>query len=224
MAATYQGMNPELSERVRGAIAESNGQLWLSEGVRTNDEQWAFWRKAVRDHPQNPRAWAAVPGTSNHEKGHAADIGCSYSFNAQRAQLARKWGLMRPLPNEPWHCELDSRRGPMPYRVGTQPPPEVAQQEDEEAMAALTIEYPNGKKTRVDPNGSVFNAGTPFFGSIHDLKPASRQTFKEARVAVACDANDPNAGYDIHVSTTDGKSSVYRFDAAALKRIQNKEI
>lgn len=116
MSATWDGVNPELKARAQGVCLESGGVVYLSEGFRTRAEQQIFWEKAKREHPENPRAWAAYPGTSKHERGEATDLKVDDPVRdrALRARLAQKWGLSAPLPNEPWHFELNPKRGPMP--------------------------------------------------------------------------------------------------------------
>jgi len=47
----------------------------------------------------------AVPGTSEHEKGRAVDLGGDLDVVAQ---LAPKYGLVATVPGEPWHYEHQS--------------------------------------------------------------------------------------------------------------------
>lgn len=76
----------------------------------------------------------------------------------------------------------------------SQPVAPAPSQEDDD-MSALTITYPDGTKTIVDPSGGVFNAGTPFFGSMHSLKPEEKQGVQSIKAATAIDPNNAGAGY-----------------------------
>jgi hypothetical protein len=60
---------------------------------------------------------------------------------------------------------------------------------------ALVVQYPSGSKTVVTPDGAVFNAGTPFFGSMYDLKPEEKNGVTSIRAVTPENPNDPGAGY-----------------------------
>lgn len=57
------------------------------------------------------RNWIALPGSSNHQRGLAADLGYSSPEARSWAHAnAGEYGLAFPLGNEPWHAELASAR------------------------------------------------------------------------------------------------------------------
>jgi len=57
------------------------------------------------------RNWIALPGSSNHQRGTAADLGYSSPEARSWAHAnAGEYGLAFPLGNEPWHAELVSAR------------------------------------------------------------------------------------------------------------------
>ena len=92
------------------------------------------------------------------------------------------------------------------------PPPvtPAPAQEVDDMSDALTITYPNGSKTVVGPDGSVFNAGTQFFGSMYDLPPAAKQGVQSIKAATAVNPNDSSAGYTLFAQN----GNPYKFDAA----------
>lgn len=111
--ATLEGANPQLRAAVERMIADSNGKLSLTSGVRTNAEQTALYNAS--DHSGT---MVAAPGTSNHEKGLAADIGGDMDY---LAQVAPRYGLHMPMSYEPWHVELADGTQSDPASRGTAP-------------------------------------------------------------------------------------------------------
>lgn len=58
----------------------------------------------------NGKTGAARPRTSRHESGFAIDFNTSHLTKTQKEKLKKilnKYGLMSPLPGEPWHFEAD---------------------------------------------------------------------------------------------------------------------
>jgi len=79
-------------------LAKASGEpLHVNSGFRTYNEQV----ESYKDY-QEGGTLAAVPGTSNHEFGLAADIDLTANQNA----LLSKFGLGLPVEGEPWHVEL----------------------------------------------------------------------------------------------------------------------
>jgi hypothetical protein len=56
---------------------------------------------------------AARPGTSNHERGLAADVHTEAIELVALSDAAYENGLRQPVPGEPWHFELDPNRQPL---------------------------------------------------------------------------------------------------------------
>lgn len=66
-------------------------------------------------------AWVAPPGSSNHQKGNAADLGFGSDAALKWAHdNAGQYGLAFPLSNENWHVEAAGSRGGAPV-VGAAP-------------------------------------------------------------------------------------------------------
>jgi hypothetical protein len=91
------GMNQRLADLSQDFIQDHPG-TFLSSGSRTPQQQAALY--AERASNPNP---VAVPGTSLHERGLAADIGGMTPDD--RAALPQ-YGLSQPVPNDPVHVQL----------------------------------------------------------------------------------------------------------------------
>lgn len=81
-----------------------NGRVELESGFRSYEEQVELYRRYLAG-----GNLAAKPGTSNHERGEAADLdrvdmGLTW-FEVHTEAAAR--GLCFPVTGEPWHCEAD---------------------------------------------------------------------------------------------------------------------
>ncbi|MCW2961104.1 MAG: penicillin-resistant DD-carboxypeptidase, partial [Thermoleophilia bacterium] len=77
-------------------------------GHRTRAEQADLYRRFT----SGTGNLAAVPGTSRHEHGDAADVyvgGVALADVPGAALLAQLGGLGFPVPGEPWHVEAVSR-------------------------------------------------------------------------------------------------------------------
>lgn len=90
------------------ACARELEEIWeIKSGVRTKAEQQVLYDAHQADPAHH--ALAAVPGTSNHEKGKAADV---YVHNqpaaadARRQRVMVQHGLCWPVPGEAWHIEV----------------------------------------------------------------------------------------------------------------------
>lgn len=116
----------ELAERCHGMIQDSNGRLWVRRGKCTPEEQLELWRKwktaldiyGRRDVFKYAES-AAFPGTSLHELplARAVDIDCEPGFEEMRDLLAKEWGLMAPLVNDPHHFEFDPNQHAISSRL-----------------------------------------------------------------------------------------------------------
>lgn len=114
----------QLSEPLRSRLAlllEATGEaVWIGSGRRTTQQQADVRRKncgpTFYDIWQKPPAacspTTAIPGTSPHERGEAADLEGDLGLVAR---LLKQFGLATPVRGEPWHVEADDRAaGPGP--------------------------------------------------------------------------------------------------------------
>jgi len=130
------GADPDLQEplasRLLGLLEHFDGRLMILSGRRSRAEQQALY-----DAYLNGGNLAAVPGTSLHELGLAADL--------QRTDPDLTWGevhytaaafgLRFPIPSENWHTQVDENWIP-PL------PPEIPDMTKEEFAAAIGAEIP----------------------------------------------------------------------------------
>lgn len=88
--------------RMRDAAARAGVQLRIVSGFRTMEHQQALYRAYRRGRGN----LAALPGTSNHQSGHALDLNTS-SPGVLRwlDRHARSFGFRRTVPTEAWHWE-----------------------------------------------------------------------------------------------------------------------
>lgn len=102
-AAAVRGLDTVFAENLRKLMAAVPG-LSMTSGFRTYDQQ-------ARLYAEKP-GWAARPGTSNHERGIAADLAYNGSgqLPAWVREKAAEFGIGFPLASrarnpEPWHAE-----------------------------------------------------------------------------------------------------------------------
>ncbi len=102
------GLHPALSEAVDRLLAAGGGRYWIVSGFRSPAAQEALWTDALirYGNPEVADDWVARPGTSNHERGLAVDLGGDVEY---AAEMVERLGLplKRPMPWEPWHLELE---------------------------------------------------------------------------------------------------------------------
>lgn len=109
--ARADGLDPEFGVRLERFIAAAPGRIEVVSGRRSSDEQMALRRQNCPD-PVNSDStecspWTAKPGTSDHERGLAADL--SYENEATEAWAhanAGRFDLQYDVPTEAWHISL----------------------------------------------------------------------------------------------------------------------
>lgn len=102
------GMSPELKTGLAAMLKDAPEGIEISSGHRSTERQKEIFAAAVKKYGsvEAARKWAAPPGNSFHETGHAADL--HFATPAARDWVhanAKKYGLNFPLSNEPWHIE-----------------------------------------------------------------------------------------------------------------------
>jgi len=105
-ADMYSGMSPILAKQVQSLVNASHGKVRLMSGYRTPEQQaQALSTAGTRYGAQNANQWFVDPQDSNHVKGAAADLGGDLQV---MSQLAPQFGLVAPMPWEPYHFEMAS--------------------------------------------------------------------------------------------------------------------
>lgn len=92
------GMQSSLGQMAKEYFSATGKKLQFNSGYRSQAEQERLYRSM-------PPGMAARPGSSMHNYGLAADIQSSQANELQRMGLLQKYGLTRPLSNEPWHIQ-----------------------------------------------------------------------------------------------------------------------
>lgn len=88
--------------RMRDAAARAGVHLRIVSGFRTMEHQQALYRAYRRGRGN----LAALPGTSNHQSGHALDLNTSTPGVLRWLDRhAREYGFRRTVPTESWHWE-----------------------------------------------------------------------------------------------------------------------
>lgn len=105
-------------DRIRSlSSAHGNKPINITSGYRSREEQRRLWNDHKRKHPHMSNKergrWVANPdGTgSYHMLGVAADISTDWVKKLPASTLS-KFGMWRPLSNEPWHFEAIETRIP----------------------------------------------------------------------------------------------------------------
>jgi zinc D-Ala-D-Ala carboxypeptidase len=124
-------LDPSLLDALRRASHDAQHagvHIYVDSGWRSRTYQEQLFRQAVSEYGSEAEAarWVAIPGTSTHESGNAADIGQA-DATAWLSEHGARYGLCQIYRNEPWHYEL--RPGainfgcPRMYTDPTQDPP-----------------------------------------------------------------------------------------------------
>ncbi len=109
--ARADGLNPVFGERLERFIAAAPGGITVVSGRRSGDEQMALRRQNCPD-PVNSDStecspWTAKPGTSDHERGLAADLAYEDAVTEAWAHAnADRFDLQFDVPTEAWHISL----------------------------------------------------------------------------------------------------------------------
>lgn len=98
------GLDPQLAGALEQVARQIGKPLEVVSGLRTHAEQKELYQRFLN----GTGNLAAVPGTSRHESGRAADVyvdGVALQNVPGANQAARAVGLGFPVSGEPWHVE-----------------------------------------------------------------------------------------------------------------------
>ncbi len=99
------GVHPELIRRLDALAVATGREIEVISGWRKRHEQEALYQSFL----SGVGNLAAVPGTSNHETGRAADVyldGVALASVDGVMEHATALGLHFPVPGEAWHVEM----------------------------------------------------------------------------------------------------------------------
>jgi hypothetical protein len=105
LTGDLSGTTPALRERLDRLAADLGVQLEIVSGWRTRHEQSELYEMFLN----GTGNLAAVPGTSRHEIGYAADVyidGVALADYRDVRERAKRFGLHFPVAGEGWHVEL----------------------------------------------------------------------------------------------------------------------
>ena len=106
------GLSPGLAQALQQAAAEYNQitgkTVEVTSAVRDSAKQAELYQAYVSGKSKFP---AAPPGGSKHELGHAVDISQAVADDMDRMGLLKKYGLSRPVANDPVHLEVSAANG-----------------------------------------------------------------------------------------------------------------
>lgn len=106
-SAAVNGMDQAFASNLERMIAAIPG-ISITSGFRSTKRQAELWSEALEKYgsPEAARKWVAPPGSSQHEKGLAADLRfASPQAREEAHRRAGEFGLTFPLRNENWHIE-----------------------------------------------------------------------------------------------------------------------
>ena len=120
-----EGMSPSFGaamSRLMAAAAAAGHRVGIGNSLRTNAEQACLRREKP--------SLAAPAGSSNHERGLAADLTFGAGPGTPSYEAARRWvhenaaryGLHFPMSYEPWHIEPIGLSRNSPREAYTEPP------------------------------------------------------------------------------------------------------
>ena len=118
------GLDANLAKAISGALNDfkkvTGNTATINSGVRTYDEQ----KKLYDDYIAGGKKGMPVapPGGSQHESGHAVDLNKDVLDYMERNGILQKWGLARPVANDPVHVELAGARSGYSTAVNAKPP------------------------------------------------------------------------------------------------------
>jgi hypothetical protein len=206
--AGFDGMNGYFAGQLNAmfaAAAAAGHNVYLTSGFRDPGKQQQLWAAALDKYgdPEVADNWVARPGTSNHEKGVAGDLG----FGNQAArewvhQHAAQFGLHFPMSWEPWHIEpLGQVQNAHPGAYTT-PPPGHASPKDNPYAEDPHDPGVQFRRLIGIMNGSVTGMAGPEAFMSPDSLPSPSDEFEAVAAAVAmenpaaamvAEPEDPNA-------------------------------
>ena len=109
---SLSGVSSDLAQALQMAATEykqvTGKTVEVTSAVRDSAKQAELYQAYVSGKSRFP---AAPPGTSKHERGLAVDISQAVADDMDRMGLLKKYGLSRPVANDPVHLEVSAANG-----------------------------------------------------------------------------------------------------------------
>lgn len=104
LTGDLDGLAPGFKGQLDRAAAAAPGDINVTSGYRTSAEQRRLYEQKKNIRVGGKRI-VALPGSSKHEKGLAADVAGSVATMSWLHRNARSFGLYFPMSWEPWHIQ-----------------------------------------------------------------------------------------------------------------------
>ena len=112
-SGSLAGVNPQLASAVSKAMEDykrlTGKDATITSGVRDREKQQRLYDAYIAGGKKGMPV--AKPGTSLHETGNAVDINKTAANEMDRMGILSKYGLTRPVANDPVHVELAGPSG-----------------------------------------------------------------------------------------------------------------
>ena len=109
---SLSGVSPGLAQALQSAAAEyhqiTGKTVEVTSAVRDSAKQAQLYQDYISGKSPFP---AAPPGRSKHEQGLAVDVSRAVAEELDRMGLLKKYGLSRPVANDPVHIEASAEMG-----------------------------------------------------------------------------------------------------------------
>lgn len=109
---SLSGVSPGLAQALQSAAAEyhqiTGKTVEVTSAMRDSAKQAKLYEDYIAGKSPFP---AAPPGTSKHERGLAVDVSRVVADELDRMGLLKKYGLSRPVANDPVHIEASAEMG-----------------------------------------------------------------------------------------------------------------
>jgi hypothetical protein len=194
---TLAGVNAQLADAVSKATAEykqvTGKTAIITSGVREREKQERMYNEYIAGGKKGKPV--APPGTSKHETGNAVDINQADADAMARMGILQKYGLNRPVANDPVHIELAKTSGPNKnYLEG----PDKNRLKSIEGFAERLDKISKEQKNFTATDAKAYGAGP---NNKEDTKIASNVSGPNNKedTKIASNVSGPNNKYDAKI-------------------------
>jgi hypothetical protein len=104
--ASLSGLDQNFASKFKAAAGEykaiTGKDIQVTSGLRDSAKQAELYKAYIEGRSKFP---AAPPGTSQHELGRAVDVDLASANALEKLGLLQKYGLSRPVANDPIHIQ-----------------------------------------------------------------------------------------------------------------------
>jgi hypothetical protein len=118
------GLDTNLAKAISGALNDyknlTGNTATINSGVRSYEDQKKLYDAYIAGGKKGMPV--APPGSSQHESGHAVDLNQNVLDYMEKNGILQKYGLVRPVADDPVHVELAGARTGYSRAVNAAPP------------------------------------------------------------------------------------------------------